>query len=169
MKKQNKATNNDGLALILIDMQSNFLNTRKEKIVPNQVEVIKFFKEHNIPLIIIESVGCGAMHGDLQQEIARFPKKLIRTFSKYDHDGFTNQQLHAYLVKNSIKKLLLMGVNGCVCVYETAVSALMYGYKIITSRDLLDGFYKNCYSGVGFSWYKENGILKKNYKELLNY
>jgi nicotinamidase-related amidase len=164
MKKIKKSTNNNGLALMLIDMQYNFLNTRKEKIIPNQVKVIKFFKEHNIPLIIIESAGCGAIHSDLEQEIARFPKKLIRTFSKYDHGGFTNQQLHAYLAKNSIKKLLLMGVNGCVCVYETAVSALMYGYKIITSRDLLHGFYK---SGVGFSWYEENGILKKNYKELL--
>ncbi len=160
--KQTKKTSE--FAIMIIDMQESFLNKKKETIIPNHVKVINFYKKQNVPLIIIESAGYGDISYDLRNAIATFPKKLVSTFTKYANDSFSNQRLNTYLEVNSIKNLLLMGINGGICVYETAVSARSYNYNILTSRDLLHGY---CPKSI-YTWYKKNGTFQESYTELLS-
>lgn len=154
-------------AIVLIDMQTMFLTDTKKSIIPNQTEILKFYSKQNIPLIIIESNGYGATHYLLEQEIVKFKKYLVRRFSKCENDGFSNQQLHKHLQQNSINNLLLTGINGCACVFDTALSARAHGYTIMTSKDLLHGFCSEACANARFKWYSEKGILQNSYKELL--
>ncbi len=155
------------LALVLIDMQSMFLTEAKESIIPNQVEILKFYNNQNTHLVVIESTGYGSTHHLLENEIAKFKAPFVQRVSKHASDGFSNQKLHTYLQQKSITDLLLMGINGCACVWATAYSALGRGYTIRTSKDLLHGFCSQECAQEMYGWYGKVGIFENCHEKLL--
>lgn len=157
------------LAVLVIDMQEWFLTAieydEKLKEIPYQLEVLEYCKENNIPVFVLEYKNCGQTIKLLKDKIDGLKDKTYVT-KPYD-DGFAQTDLAELLRKSSIDTVLLMGINASACVLSTAAGAVMSGFKVMTSKDLISD--PRCYErDESVSWYKENGIYRDNYKDLLD-
>lgn len=56
-------------------------------------------------------------------------------FTKKMSDSFSNPQLEAFLIKNRVNELYLVGLDAAYCVYNTAMGALNRGYKVTVVQD----------------------------------
>lgn len=148
----------DGLVVILIDMQQFFIEVLKRKdkkrIIANQIFIIRWCAQKNIPMVVLEYEGCGKTINALTKELKRI--KDLKTISKPHDNGFYNTELDYILNKIGAKNLFLMGINASVCVKSTAEGAIGKGFNIITSNDVIVGGYDGNNS---IPWYKKNGIV----------
>ncbi len=170
------------LAVLLIDMQDFFLKEvseeEKKSEIPYQLEVLDYCKDNNIPVFVLEYLECGETTRILKEKVDSLPVKEYVTKSR--NDGFFKTNLETKLRSYGIESILLIGVNASGCVKETAEGAIRAGFKIMTSKDLIadpewyvtEEFIINKNGGHGKSdnsapWYKEYGIYRDDYKELL--
>lgn len=147
----------DGLVVILIDMQQGFLdylnNEEQERIILNQMYVIRWCAQENIPIVVLEYKRRKRTIDILIEELESV--KNLEIIEKSHDDGFSNAELDYYLKKIGAKNLFLMGINASYCVKETAQGGIEKGYKIITSNDVIA-----CRGGDNsISWYEENGTV----------
>ena len=145
----------DGLAVILIDMQRSFIKNlnKKEKnhIILNQILMIRWCAQRDIPIIVLEYEGYEKTINILTKELQKV--KNLTIIKKSHDDGFLNTELDDVLKKIGTKNLFLMGINAGACVIRTAQGAIKKGYFIITSDDVINGNRDN------LSWYERNGVL----------
>lgn len=155
--------NYSDVAVILIDMQPGFVSRLRrgeaDRIVPSQVAVLKFCKEKNIPIVILEFFGSGSTVQTLADEIGSYDK--VKIIEKNYNDGFRNTVLNAHLKLIGAKKLFLMGINADFCVRETAEGAIERGYKIITSDKVIAGMPHHSQNN-SLPWYRKNGVCVDN-------
>ena len=134
---------NSDLAILLIDMQQNFLNSVYlgiDKLIKTQIKVLKKVSEADIPLVVLEyATSFGKEHQKtipkLQKVGDKFNRK--RTIMKRYGSGFNSTGLEIQLKEWKIKEVFLMGVYGSVCVYSTALGAVENGFLISTSSDVI--------------------------------
>lgn len=157
----------DGLAVLLIDMQDPFIwdNEEVEEIIPNQINVLKFCKEKQIPVIFIEYYEEGETIPRLSEVVKDFPK--FQTIQKITDDPFESSRLLSTLKELQATKLLLMGVTAGFCIFDTASTAIEKGYEVITSDTLItdwDRIYNENRFGKDQveKWYMENTTYFKN-------
>lgn len=162
---------NNSYAVILIDMQTAFVpklaKPERESEISNQIEVLSFCRNHNIPVFLIELQNSGKTIKRLSHVINGLRKKKL--IIKRANNAFYKTQLHSELKKAGIKNILLMGLNASICVRETAKHALMLGYNIITSRDIIADAkdLKERFPDESTDWYKTFGMLKDSHRDLL--
>lgn len=164
--------NLDDLAVLLIDMQDYFIQGNRDKInlIPNQISILNFCIDKNIPLMWIEYANCGNTARDLTKTINRFTKKNVYKILKNHDDAFLGTNLHNRLAKLGKKTLLLLGINAHACILATARSAVDYGYTIITSKNLIAGFkplYQNKSVDEKFKWFIKNGHFFRDHDEIM--
>lgn len=149
----------ENLAVILIDMQDYFIDSNeKRNLIPNQLLVLNFCRIKNIPVAVFEYRNRGETTTMLKKEIVKFSPENICTFIKRSDDAFSVEDFDGWLKEKNIQTLLLMGINACFCVYDTANSAIKNGYKIMTSDTLIAG-YDNDYKSIKtHDWYMENSV-----------
>ncbi|MEA2097835.1 MAG: isochorismatase family cysteine hydrolase [Patescibacteria group bacterium] len=156
----------DGLVVILIDMQQIFLDGLKkknrERIIANQIFVIKWCVQENIPIIVLEYIGYGETINSLSKELESV--KDLKIVPKSNTNGFCDTELASILNRINAKNLFLMGFDANVCVKSTARGAREEGYGVITNKDVIDGVHKD---NSGISWYIENGTVV-SVKDLTN-
>lgn len=144
------------LAVLLIDMQTDFianLDLREiNRIVRNQIEIIRRCRRDSIPLFIIEYNNHGETIGELKKELFGID---IRYIKKNNDDAFIDTQLHNLLSEKKIKTLFLMGVNAGACVLYTAEGALDKGYQVMTSFAVMSDIDDNYFFSSIF-WFEEN-------------
>jgi nicotinamidase/pyrazinamidase len=58
-------------------------------------------------------------------------------FTKKISDAFSNPQLEAFLIKNRVDGLYLVGLDAAYCVHKTALGALNRGYKVTVVDDAI--------------------------------
>ena len=147
------------VAVILIDMQYGFIatlrNGEEDRIVPNQISVLRFCKEKNIPVIILDYFGHDETIKKLANEVKDFEN--VKIIIKNRDNGFTDTELNFHLKSLGAKKLFLMGINADCCVKKTAKGAIQNGYEIITSNDVIAGMSYHS-DDNSISWYRDNGI-----------
>ncbi|OGI76552.1 hypothetical protein A3C57_02285 [Candidatus Nomurabacteria bacterium RIFCSPHIGHO2_02_FULL_33_12] len=154
------------LAVFLIDMQDKFIDTNeKRSLIPNQISVLNFCENKNVPILVFRYHGYGDINYKLQEKLNKI-HKLVTYFSKRNDDAFHLDSLERWLENYEIKTILIMGINACACVLETAKSAIYYGYNVITSDQLIAGYCNEC-NGKHF-WYEKNGVFRKDLAYLLN-
>lgn len=170
------------LAVLLIDMQDSFLDEvskeEENREIPCQLSVLDYCKDNNIPVFVLEYWRYGETTRVLREKVDSLPVKTYIT-KQYD-DGFFKTDLETRLKEQGIESLLLMGVNASGCVRRTAESAVELGFKILASKDLMadpewhvtDEFIINKEGKHGKSdesapWYREHGIYRDDYRELL--
>jgi nicotinamidase/pyrazinamidase len=56
-------------------------------------------------------------------------------FTKKIYDAFSNPKLEAFLIKNQVDELYLVGLDAAYCVFYTARGALNRGYKVTVVED----------------------------------
>lgn len=156
------------LAVLLIDMQEWFLNSieyeERHREIPYQLEVLEYCKNNSIPVFVLEYKDCGPTVKILKDKVDSLEKKVYIT--KNFDDGFVKTDLAKQLRKNNIDTVLVMGINASACVLSTASGAIMAGFKVMTSDDLIADPRSYGYN-ESIEWYIENGIYKDDYKDLL--
>ena len=164
-----KAKKQRRVAVILIDMQKRFVcdlrREDKERIIPSQIEVIRFCAENAIPLVVLNFMGFGNVITELAVEIAKVPKRI--TLARDDNDGFVNPELEEYLFDNKIETVILMGINADFCVKATGHSAIQNGFKIATAESLIAGLPYHREDNNA-PWYRKNGLFDSDHENLLN-
>lgn len=159
----------DRLAVLVIDMQDFWLSDiDKEELeteLPYQAEVLDYCQSRNIPVFVIEYRDCGPTTDYLKKKVDQLPRKNY--VIKSSQSAFENTDLEKRLKEAKIDTLILMGVYASACVKGTAKSALKSGFMIATSKDLIaDEKYHNREENV--EWYKEKGVYRDSYKDLLS-
>jgi hypothetical protein len=160
--------------VFLIDMQPLFLeNIDKEELrneIPNQIEVLKYAQRNKIPIFVLEYGNSGG--GTIQELNDVLSKSNYELIIKNENNGFEGTSLNSKLEEYGIKEVILMGVNSCSCVKDTAIGALDNGYGIVTSPDVIaesEGVEKFFKTGECIDWYTENGMVLENYSDLIEY
>lgn len=181
----NKKINVEDLAIMVIDMQKEFLdkinNNELKKEIKNQEEVIDFAAKNNIPVYVITYENHGKTISELEDNLKNV--KHVLRFNKKEDSAFSNDYLYQSLSYGMRTNLLLMGVNASACVYSTAVAAKYRIFNILTSSDLIadPDFSKNqdsmsaylyeehqkMYGKESRLFYQKQGIFKDYYKDLL--
>lgn len=159
----------DSLAVLVIDMQDFWLsdidNKELKTELPYQAEILDYCKANNVPVFVIEYENCGPTTDYLKKKIDQIPRKDYVT--KNRTNAFERTELGKKLKETKIETIILMGVYASACVKETAKGALEAGLKIATSKELIaDEKYHDKKENV--EWYKEKGVYKDSYKELLS-
>jgi nicotinamidase-related amidase len=158
--------NIERLAVLIIDMQYVFVDTQEKRdLIPNHIAVVKFCADKNIPVVMIELVGCGSTVRELKEEVNKLPKKNVFKLKKAYNSAFNATYLHEELQVKKIRTLVLMGVNAGYCIHATGISAINLGYEIITSSDLIAGYNG---SSADPQWYMRNGVYVDKYTDLIN-
>lgn len=153
----------ENLALIIIDMQDSFLKTKEKlELIEKQIPVIKFCMMKNIPIAIFEYDGEDT-NILIKESLLNYTYK--KTFIKHTDDAFYVRYFNIWLEINKINTILLMGVNACCCVYDTAKSITKNGFNLITIGDLIAGYCPDCLEPTK-SWYAENGVYFESLKNI---
>jgi nicotinamidase-related amidase len=157
------------LAVLLIDMQEGFINSpEKLKIIPHQIEVLRFCKNYDIPVIIFEYSSWGPTIDILMGEVYQLQPKNVFLLEKYFDDAFSQPKLNVLLEGLKVTTLLLMGVNASYCVFSTARTAIKNKYKIVTSGDLIAGFKDlDQEKSKDVIWYQQNGVYLQDYETVI--
>lgn len=157
INSENYLRKNDGLVVILIDMQQEFINEFKhgeeKRIIPKQISVIRQCARFGIPVVVLEYRNCGHTIAALADELKNVAN--VKTIVKRQNDGFKNTALEYKLRDMNAKQLFFMGINSQYCVKETAESAIKLGFTVVTSNDVITG--PNDDNDI--DWYKKNGTV----------
>ena len=104
-------------ALIVIDMQTHFCESYNDRIVRECINEIRRAKRLNLPIFLVEYVGCGQTDSRLKQEANGH--KLLHRVTKYDDDGSYEIEKRFKLKKYAFNSVRVCGVNAPYCVAET--------------------------------------------------
>jgi nicotinamidase-related amidase len=148
------------LCVILVDMQEYYIRQLRDgdadRIIPQQKKILEWCANNDIPVVVLEFRGEGQTREDLNVLVSKVPTHIH--IVKTTDSGFTYTILDEWLKSKEIKSLLLMGINACHCVKDTAADAVNLGYKIYTSSDLIGGMnHHDDDNAIG--WYSKNGTI----------
>ncbi|MCV2889680.1 cysteine hydrolase [Ruegeria aquimaris] len=140
-----------GIALVVIDMQSDFTSlpvweaAQLETAIENIRTSADVARRAGMPVIAVRQVykaglarllngwfnqgrgNAGSPGIGLDPRLSRVPDI---EFEKSMGDAFSEPALERYLEENRIGTLILMGLDGCHCVKNTAFGALNRGYAV---------------------------------------
>lgn len=142
--------NNPQKALVVMDMQLDFLGENPKMPIENQVEdliktvndIIEDFNSKGYEIIYIRSAfskndiansfrNKAAIEGTTGIEIdPRINIVSENIFDKKHSSAFSNKDFENYLIKNQINELYIIGLMAEGCVYKTAISGLDRKYAV---------------------------------------
>lgn len=130
-----------GLVILIIDMQEKFLWADwKKAIIPHQVRLCEFAKEKNIPVIVVECQPEEEGKTDIALMNCLQGYEHFWMLTKEENNAFTNKRLRTLLSSLDITMIALAGVNAPMCVKDTHIGAMAYGYHVVTSSKIIEGF-----------------------------
>lgn len=126
----------DDTILVIIDMQEKLSEVMDEDMfdtaVSNTLLLAKAFNIMNIP--VIETLQYPKGLGDTAEPLKGSFKAVMRiektTFSAYGNEKFIE-----FLEKNSIKNVVIAGMEAHICVLQTALDLLERGYGVHIAAD----------------------------------
>ncbi len=153
--KKNIRLNSRETALIIVDMQNDFVDKRgalyvdgSEKIVPRIKILLDRAREKNVLIIYTMDT-----HLENDMEFTIWPKHCVENtwgwrivddlkpakddiiIRKLRYDAFFGTPLDHILRLNNIKDIVICGVVANICVLHTAGSAALHGYRVIYPID----------------------------------
>jgi nicotinamidase-related amidase len=126
----------DDTALIVIDIQERLAAAMKEKImeqvVKNTAILIETAKTFGMPLVISEQYrkGLGLIVAPLQEKIAG-----CEVLEKLHFDCTRDDALDRKIASVGRKTFVVAGIETHVCVFQTALSLLCRGYRVVVASD----------------------------------
>jgi isochorismate hydrolase len=147
----------DRSALLVLDMQSYFLEPSSHAFVPSAVAIVPGLKQltqsynnHNLPVVFTQHLNslqdAGSMSRWWQDLITTenplsaiipdldFSNRFVMRKSQYD--AFYQTNLDEYLTKKRVSQVVVSGVMTHLCCETTARSAFMRGFEVFF---LIDG------------------------------
>ena len=158
-----------GDALVLVDVQKDFMPPSGNLAVPNAKEIItrlnryiSLFQEKSLPIFATrdwhppghcsfkKQGGLWPVHCVAETEGAEFASELLLPDTTFiiskgtgvnddGYSGFQNTRLHEYLRMQDIENIYVGGVATEYCVFHTVKDALKLGYKILLLDDAIRG------------------------------
>ena len=115
--------------LVIIDIQGNIAQAMidKENLFANTVKLIRGFKVFNLPVIVTEQTP-----QKLDQTIPQIAAELdgIKPIAKESFSSWADVHFREQLEALSRRHVVLLGIEGHVCVYQTALDLISNGYNV---------------------------------------
>jgi len=157
-----------GYALLVIDMQRYFVShlapEEAAREIPNQIEVIRAAQRNDIPVFVLQYLGCGPTIEPLMDVISGSEYHLV---IKAADDGFPYTNLDELLKEGGVGTLVLAGINASFCVLSTARGAVERGYDIVTSPEIIGDSPQYADRNESAGWYQANGTWIEGHDELV--
>lgn len=121
--------NTEDSLVLIIDIQERLLNAVFDKnIEKNAQKLVNTAKILNIPTLATEQYPKG-----LGQTVPNIVEFLDKTIEKTSFSAFDD--IKAELEKTNKKQIILCGIEGHICVYQTALDLLKNGYEVYLMKD----------------------------------
>jgi nicotinamidase-related amidase len=145
-----------GRYVIVLDVQSKFYeNTKLGSYANEMIKHINSLIEITDPekIIYIKSAGKMLELSLKHISVDTIPPPPLDTnlkmvsdfvFTKLGGDAFTSADLSAYLMKNSVKEIILVGLLAEECIYNTALGGKKKGYDIYIVPEAVIGKTLKC-------------------------
>lgn len=163
-----RKSKNTDIALLLVDMQNSFLKgmTSKEtnRILYPQLNVLDYCIKEDIPVVVLEFISESATHRLIRKKTRKVPRS--EKIKKCSDSGFRYTNLAEKLESWKIGCVCLAGINSHACVKSTAKSALEYGLRITTSKDIIGGFSSDG-NATANDWFRKKSTYYENHEEML--
>ena len=143
-------------ALIIIDMLNGFMKDtdNPKKIIKNQISLIKSFKKHKLPIILVsgnikskpnpvmtwlwgEELKDNPADKEVISELKKF--KYDKHIKKSEYDVFYKTDFEKYCKQKGIDELYFSGVFSGACVFFSAAGTAMRGIQPILITDATGG------------------------------
>jgi nicotinamidase-related amidase len=122
--------------LVIIDIQGNLAQAMfdRENLFANTIKLIKGFKIFNLPIIVTEQTPqkLGQTIPQITAELGAIKPIAKETFSCWADVHFREQ-----IEVLSRRHVVLLGIEGHVCVYQTALDLIQNGYNIHLVADAI--------------------------------
>lgn len=125
--------NREETTIMIIDIQERLVPAmnRKDEVVSNAKIIIQCAKEMDIPVVYTEQYPRGLGH--TIEELSQLIEEGQR-FEKVSFSAFTDEVQEA-LKKANRKKIIIIGMETHVCVYQTVRDLLLNGYEVFVVND----------------------------------
>ncbi len=144
-------------ALLVIDMQEFTVGKNHAKMFKYEPDIIskvnKVIKQNEFVVYIRNIMKNNFINrlapmkcfdGSLEAELAEGLKRVSENvFDKYAGDAFSNEKLGAFLKKNGVREVELVGVDGGGCVALTAIGAVNAGFKVTLNTSAIGTVFKS--------------------------
>ena len=128
--------NSEEMILFVIDIQEKLSKAMdpkiENKVIKNSSILIETAKQFDIPILFSEQYpkGLGKTVEELSFRVEKF-SSLEKTY----FDCMKDSSIVAVVKKSSKKTVVLAGMETHVCVFQTAISLLEFGYKVVIASD----------------------------------
>ncbi len=120
--------------LVVIDIQGNLYQAMqdKENLLINAAKVIRGAKIFNLPIIVTEQIPekLGQTIPDLAREL-----NGIESIGKESFSCWGNKRFRENLESLGRSKVIILGIESHVCVYQTTVDLIDNGYNVSVVAD----------------------------------
>ena len=120
--------------LVILDIQGKLSQIvyQSEEVLRNSSILIEGCKHLELPIVWVEQMPdkLGATHPTIAELLSSKTPVKKSSFSAWDNIDF-QQQLSA----NQRKRVLLIGIETHICIYQTAVDLLANGYEVSVIAD----------------------------------
>lgn len=141
--------------LIVVDIQGNLFQAMwdKENLLANAAKVIKGAKIFNLPIIVTEQIP-----EKLGQTIPALAPELngIESIGKESFSCWGNNHFRKKLESLNRRKIIILGIESHVCVYQTAIDLIDNGYGVHVVADAVSSRTKEN-SDIGIAAMKRAG------------
>lgn len=157
MKKFN--LNKENTLIMIIDMQERLIPVMKykDKVIKNTKILIKSSELMNLPIIYTEQYPKGLGHTIL--ELSQILENAYR-FEKVSFSA-VNDEVKATLKNLGKNKIIVLGMETHVCVYQTVRDLILEGYEVFVLSDGVASRSKENYIN-GLDMMKEMGAVISN-------
>jgi len=122
--------------MLEVDVQEKLFRVMhdKESLLSNLQKLIQGMQVLEVPVITTEQYpqGLGPTHPDIVSLIPKFKAISKVCFSCWQNDEFKNN-----IKKLNRKQILLSGIEGHICVYQTACDLIKNGYHVQVVTDAI--------------------------------
>ncbi len=120
--------------LILVDIQKSMLNLclEPERVAQTAALLIDFARIVGIPVLLTEQnpLKLGKFLPELTEKL---PDQTV--MSKVEFSCFENEAIRDKVYQSGRKIILLAGIETHVCIYQTGIQGIRYGYQIQVVAD----------------------------------
>jgi nicotinamidase-related amidase len=134
MERNPALANAEDSVLLVIDPQEKLVRMihNREEVVENIARLIKFAAIFDIPVVLTEHYpqGLGYSVDEVKGVLTSYQPVLKRIFSCFGVPEFREA-----LEATGRKRLLVVGIETHICVWQTVMDALHYGYAVQVVAD----------------------------------
>ncbi len=151
--------NRENTVIMIIDIQERLVPVMKYKdeIIANTKIIIEASNIMDIPIIYTEQYPKGLGHTveELGEQLDKGKRFEKTSFSAI------NEEVKSYLESLGRKKIIVLGMETHVCVYQTVRDLILNGYEVFVANDGVASRTKNNYSN-GLELMKNMGAVIVN-------